>query len=310
MHPIGADGAPRAEYARRMQRVLAHIDAHLAAPLDLKALAAVAHFSPYHFHRVFAGWMGETLGDYLRRRRLEQAAALLRQRPQTAVLSIALEVGFGSGEAFARAFKAHYGHAPNAWRRLRNPDQACRNLDQDGQAPAREDGGTFPTPFPQEPTMMLNVQVMDLSAVRIACLRYTGPYGAPVGEFWAHRFVPWARAQQLAPAPRYGISHDDPSITPPSQCRYDAGVEVPERFVPSGDATVQQLPGGRYAVARFRGTSSEIERAWPWLLGQWLPASGYQADDRPCFERQGPGDEGGGPGLPFTCDICVPLRPL
>ena len=57
----------RAEYRSRMHRVLAHIDAHLDEPLDLSSLAGVAHFSPFHFHRLFAAWTGETLGDYLRR---------------------------------------------------------------------------------------------------------------------------------------------------------------------------------------------------------------------------------------------------
>lgn len=81
-------------------------------------------------------------------------------------------------------------------------------------------------------------------------------------------------------------------------------------FVATGEARIQQLPGGLHAVARFHGSATEIERAWPWMLREWLPDSGYQMDDRPCFERQGPNDGGGGPGLPFDCDICIPLRPL
>ena len=67
-----ARGVHRAEYARRMNRVLDYIDLHLDQPLDLARLAGVANFSPFHFHRVFAAWMGETLGDYARRRRLEK----------------------------------------------------------------------------------------------------------------------------------------------------------------------------------------------------------------------------------------------
>ena len=60
-----------------MHRVIEAIDRRLDQPLDLASLAAVAHFSPYHFHRLFAAWTGETLGDYLRRRRVEQAASRL-----------------------------------------------------------------------------------------------------------------------------------------------------------------------------------------------------------------------------------------
>ena len=95
--------ASRAEYERRMHRVLAHIDAHLADPLDLASLAAVANFSPFHFHRLFTAWMGETLADYVRRRRVEVAAMKLVSQPRLGVLPAALAAGFGSGEAFARA---------------------------------------------------------------------------------------------------------------------------------------------------------------------------------------------------------------
>ena len=84
-----------------MHRVVEHVDRHLDAELDLATLADVAHFSPFHFHRLFAAWMGETLGDYVRRRRLEVAATRLAAQPRVPVLQIALSTGFGSSEAFA-----------------------------------------------------------------------------------------------------------------------------------------------------------------------------------------------------------------
>jgi len=87
MPPAGkADGSPvvagdaRIEYEHRMHGVLEAIDRRLDQPLDLASLAAVTHFSPYHFHRLFAAWMGETLGDYVRRRRVELAAGRLAAR--------------------------------------------------------------------------------------------------------------------------------------------------------------------------------------------------------------------------------------
>src|SRR5215467_8764141 len=95
----------RSEYSNRMHRVLEHIDRHLEEPLELDALAGVANFSAFHFHRLFSAWMGETLGEYVRRRRLEIAALRLVSQPNTSVLRVALSVGFGSAEAFARAFK-------------------------------------------------------------------------------------------------------------------------------------------------------------------------------------------------------------
>lgn len=291
-----------------MRRVLEHIEANLAQPLDLKTLAAVASFSPFHFHRLFAAWMGETLGDYLRRRRLERAATRLRADPSLPVLHAAIDVGFGSGEAFARAFRAHFGSAPSAWRRTaqRNPGQADGNRRQDAGHACRDDG----LPFDEPETMMNDVKLIDMPPVRIAYLRYTGPYGPPLGEFWARRFMPWVAAQGLQGRTLYGISHDDPSVTPPSECRCDTAVEVDEGFRPPGDAHLTVLPGGRHAALHFEGSRAEIGSAWRDLLGRWLPGSGWQVDNRPCFERYRPEDFAKAPPGGFACDICVPVVPL
>ncbi|MFZ6742609.1 helix-turn-helix domain-containing protein [Undibacterium sp. JH2W] len=110
----------QAEYARRLNRVLDHIDQHLDASLELEQLAEIAHFSRFHFHRVFAAWMGETLGDYARRRRLETAAWRLCCDMQASILDIALACGFASGEAFARAFKIRFDCTPSQWRTTRD----------------------------------------------------------------------------------------------------------------------------------------------------------------------------------------------
>src|ERR1700733_4356302 len=113
-----ASAAPRSRdvYVDRMHRVIEHIDQHLDQYLDLESLAEVAHFSPFHFHRLFSAWMGETLGAYLRRRRCEIAATRLVAQPRLGVLQIALGVGFGSAEAFTHAFAARFGCSPTTWR--------------------------------------------------------------------------------------------------------------------------------------------------------------------------------------------------
>ena len=114
-----------------------HIERHLDQPLDLETLAAVAHFSAFHFHRLFRAWTGETLGDHLRRRRVEKGALRLLTQPGSSVLEVALAVGFGSGEAFARAFKSRFGPRRARGARSAIPirpsaasDQAERSLDQ------------------------------------------------------------------------------------------------------------------------------------------------------------------------------------
>ncbi|MGL4574483.1 MAG: AraC family transcriptional regulator [Burkholderiaceae bacterium] len=317
-----ASSASRREYAQRLNRVLDLIDQRLSEPLELATLAQAAHFSPFHFHRVFAAWMGETLGDYLRRRRLEVAAQRLTADLHTPVLTVALEVGFGSGEGFARAFKERFDCTPTQWRagarerwaqqladsrtQHRNLDQAPRKHDQAGSN-ARADDDNSTHPF-QEITM--DVQILTLPAARIAYLRHIGPYGPALGKFWGMQVMPWLVANGLLGRVSYGIGHDDPSITEPSKCRYDAGVEVEPDFQPSGKASITSLPGGRYAVAQFSGMPGNLSTAWTEIFRDWLPGSGMQTDARPCFERypaKGAVDLKTGR---LSCEICVPVKPL
>jgi AraC family transcriptional regulator len=297
-----------------MHRVIAYIDQHLDGPLDLNALADVAHFSSFHFHRLFAAWMGETLGDYLRRRRLEIAAMRIAGQPRVTVMSIALSVGFGSAEAFTRAFKSRFGVSPTVWRsqqiELRkshsNPSQMNSNLSQ-AQLKSSLDHEASLT---QNVEAVMNVKLIERQSVIIAYLRYLGPYGEPLSRFWQGAYYPWAFANNLLDKPRYGISHDDPSITAAEQCRYDAAVEVTPDFVPNGGAFKTTLPGGRYAVLRFKGTSNKVGESWTALLRDWLPSSGLQLDARPCFEYY-PTDGAYDPKTgAFECDICVPAISL
>jgi AraC family transcriptional regulator len=298
-----------------MHRVQAYIDQHLGDALVLAELAAVANFSPFHFHRQFTAWMGETLGGYLRRRRLEVAALRLLSQPDTPVLDIALMVGFGSGEAFARAFKDRFGCSASDWRRLKageranrlsNPDQAQGKLDQAAAAAPGHDGAA--TSGLAEPSM--NVNVIERQAVRVVYLRHVGPYGPAVARFWQQRFYPYAAHRGLTGRPCYGISHDDPDITAPEQCRFDICTEVDDAFVATGEGLVTTIPGGKYALLPFTGTPQAIHEAWSALLREWLPASGWQLDGRPTFEYYPPNADYNEATGEFTCDIVIPLAPL
>ncbi len=303
----------QSEYHRRLHRVLGYIDEHLDEPIDLSRLARVANFSAFHFHRIFSAHVGETLGTYLTRRRLELAAVRLASQPRLSVLSAALAVGFGSPEAFARAFRRHFGSPPTRWRRSveQRPgakskmDQVVRRLDQERTAKKR-----YPSAMNKKKPPLLKVSIRTLPAAHIAYLRYQGPFGEPLGRFWAEDVYPWLASNDLLGAARYGISRDDPTVTDREKCRYDAGVEVAADFVPSRHAQVATLPGGRYACARFKGTSREIPQSWERILREWLPASGYQLDSRVCFEYypvDGEFDEKTGA---FTCDLCIPIARL
>jgi len=297
-----------------MHRVMRHIDSNLASPLELVELATVANFSAFHFHRLFAAWTGERVGDYVRRRRLEVAAVRLVTQPSSTVLEVALSVGFASSEAFSRSFKLHFGQSPSVWRRQQmgrklqssKHGQHDSNFDQASLGQVHHHGNHHNPLMEHE----MKVELKTLERVEVAYLRHVGPYGAQIGSFWIEHVAPWMQANGLQNAGRYGISHDDPSVTEALKCRYDACVEVPADLVLTGHAQRAVLPGGRYAVLQFRGNPETISTAWTYLLRDWLPSSGLQMDSRPCFEYYPPERAGEQSLKSFSCQICIPVARL
>src|SRR5450631_1318194 len=126
-----ASESTRREYAARMNRVVDHIQKHLGHELDLEQLAAIACFSPFHFHRLFRTWMGETLQSFVHRLRLDRAAAELVFDLPKSITAIALDCGFSGSSAFARAFKEAFGVSATEWRN-RRIRQMNRNMGEVG----------------------------------------------------------------------------------------------------------------------------------------------------------------------------------
>jgi AraC family transcriptional regulator len=291
------------QYDKRMHAVIEHIDRHLDEDLDLATLAGVANFSAFHFHRIFRTWTGELLGDYLRRRRLEVAALRMRSQLQVPVLQIALGVGFGSAEAFARAFRTRFGCSPTQWRNSKR-DQVNPKTSQARKELQRKNGAS------RKKENAMNVKLIDREPVQVAYLRRTGAYGPLIGKFWMETVAPWMATNNLFGRERFGISLDDPTVTKPERCRYDACVQSPEGEVLAGSPQHKVIAGGKYACLPFEGTSAEIGAAWDALLRDWLPQSGLQLDSRPFFEHY-PIDGRYDPKTGrFTCNICVPVAKL
>lgn len=107
-------------YARALQRVIEHVATHLDQALDLETLAAKACLSPFHFHRVFRGMVGETPVELIRRLRMERAAWRLIHTERS-VTAIAFDTGYETHEAFTRAFRTCFGTSPSGFRARNHP---------------------------------------------------------------------------------------------------------------------------------------------------------------------------------------------
>ena len=313
----------RIEYQKRVNRVLDHIRARPSEELSLDDLAAVAGFSPFHFHRIFKAMTGENLKEHIQRTRLESAATTLVTRPHVDILEVALENGFSSASAFARAFKERFAMTASAWRKGGAPDRSkdgqsnskpCTTKGKGGKAGQgrdRHDDLTSGCQARENKEDIMDVLVQTLPTYRVAYMRTIGPYGVGGGiqDVW-QRMARWAGARDLWTPDRLclGIGHDNPKVTEPARCRYDAAIVIPAGFTPDGDVNVGEIEGGKYAVVHFVGKGPEVGSAYDGIFA-WLPNSGYQPENRCIFELYR-GEFMEAETGNFRCDVCVPVRPL
>ncbi len=132
------------------------------------------------------------------------------------------------------------------------------------------------------------MRVEDLPAFTVGYVRHVGPYAGDDGLFARlfGRLGQWAGPRGLLGGDTrwLAIYHDDPHVTSPDKLRLSACVTVPPGTAGERDVNVTEIPAGPAVVARFSLQPREYGAAWNWLMGEWMPSSGYQPDDRPCYE--------------------------
>jgi AraC family transcriptional regulator len=258
-----------------------HVVTHLREPLRLDAVARVARFSPFHFHRIFQALVGETPADFVRRLRLERALLAMAQPKRPSLAAIAVGCGFASSSDFSRAFRQRFGVPPSAfdvetWRKthragLEGLVSGSSERWRLGRLPAEQNPDRF------------RVTMRELPARTVAYLRVHDPYHGSAVVDAVRRLVAWAERRSLADGQWLGYQWENPEIVPLEQCRYHVAVEA-DRFIPRGEVGRFSFPPMTVAQVTLRGGIDLELRALQWLYGTWLPRSGYVPDDHPAFE--------------------------
>ncbi|WP_369572629.1 GyrI-like domain-containing protein [Acidithiobacillus sp. IBUN Pt1247-S3] len=257
-------------HAKRFDRVLLHIEQHLDDELSLETLSEVAHFSRFHFHRAFSSYVGVSVARYVQHMRLRRASHRLLSKPTDGVLDIALQAGFNSAEAFSRAFKRTFGQSPTAFRQ--QPEWHAWNA------------AFVISPFIW--SIIMQVDIVEFPATRIAALKFRGPVRAVPQTVQA--FIAWRQASSVSPVDRcksFGIAHNNPD-TAPNDFHFDVCGELLEgaQVASNPQGVVEDLiPGGRCARVRHLGQRNRLgETIYP-LYRDWLPTSGETPRDFPLF---------------------------
>ena len=255
------------DYLKRVNIVIEYINNHLDEDIDLEKLADVSNFSKWHFQRMMRAYLGEPIGIYIIRMRVETAAKLLRNS-KTSISEIAYQVGYNTPSSLSKVFRIFYGISPSDYRNNKNysimkPIRLNENLN-------------LKTPV-----------IMNLEPKQVIYLKLTGNYQTlDFGAAWS-RLWQFVKENKLFSAgiEHLAIYHDDPKVTEESKLRTDICLVLPKKAEPKGEIGVKTIEGGKYAVFLYTGSYEHLGAVYDTIYSKWLPESEEQLRNYHCFEK-------------------------
>jgi len=253
-----------------LTRTVEHIEAHLGDELDVGAVARTHGTTEYHLRRMFSSLAGMPLSEYVRRRRMTAAAGEVVGGED--LLTIAVRYGYGSTEAFARAFRAVHGIAPSVARRdggpLRTQPRLRFRLTVEGSIP-------MDTRIVERPAFRLIGRAAHVP------LMHRGVNPAIQAHIAALPATEHARLKGLSdtdPAGLLQVSADvDPDYTEGSKLTYLHGVARAEGSTVPADLDVVDVPAGTWAVFRTSGAYPQaLQSTWAATATDWFPANPWR----------------------------------
>ncbi|OPG10963.1 AraC family transcriptional regulator [Streptomyces sp. GKU 895] len=258
----------------RLNQAMEHIECHLDQDIEVAALARVAATSEYHLRRMFSALAGMPLSEYIRRRRLTLAGADVLASRAT-LLEIAVRYGYGSGEAFARAFRAMHGVGPNEARRT-------------GAALSSQPRMAFRLIV--EGSSSMRYRVVDKADFSVVGLKkrvplvHAGPNQAIIDFVRGIDPQIVERLKRLSDQEPEGVvavcDNLDPSRAEGTELDYYHAV-ITSAAAPEG-ATALAVPAGTWAVFTASGPAPQaIQELWRDVFTEWFPSNPYRSRTGP-----------------------------
>lgn len=253
-------------YLETLQRAVIYIEEHLGEDISVADVSHETGYSYYHLTRQFSAVLGESVGSYIKGRRLADAAKKLLYSDRR-IIDIAMDNSFESSEAFSRAFKAVYGMSPSVYRKNRldlivsNKERLVPEL-----------------LYHRAENITVRPRIMEIPDIRAAGIRgRTTLRDNVLPQLWGQFMsvsgqIPNRTAGGLGlgicEACREGnsllIMNDDILFSEVAAVEVNSFAGLPETFVP------KILKGGRFAVFTHKGSLSNLKKTFDYIWGTWL----------------------------------------
>jgi AraC family transcriptional regulator len=277
-------------YTIRINKAIDYIEENLFNSITLEDVANVANFSKFHFHRIFKIIARDTLSNYVKRLKMENAAKLLTTEKNKTIKDISEKLGYHSNANFSRDFNEFYGFSPSEYKNKKSkPIIRTPNLDNDLD--------------------LSFAGIENLQESFVGYIRVAGGYDPEtISKAYAQLYNYMQEMGILQSIDQcIGVGYDDPDYTPVDSCRYDACISMNKSMIPDNfPYNTKEIYGGKYATFIFSGEKEQFFSAWDVIFQEWLIASNYIPENKPHYEIYLPSDDYDN-GI-FKAKLCLPVK--
>jgi AraC family transcriptional regulator len=297
----------QADYQNRINRVFDFIDENLDSDLSLTTISEIAFFSPFHFHRIFKFIAGETLNEYVNRKKIEKSTSDLLHKNLT-TSEIAHKYGFSDNSSFSRAFKRYFGISPTVFK-LQNPNRhskICQLESKNGQAyPNYEKYICIINNLKKWIKMNAKIEIKEMLKMDLA---YVSSIGTQNLESAYQKLMKWATPHDLMneQTKMVTIYHDSFKVTEANKVRMSASILLNKPVEVNGEIGLTSIQKGKFIVGSFEIGLNEFEKTWTGLF-LWMYENGYKKADRNPFEVYH-NDFNEHPQRKAIVDFCIPIE--
>lgn len=286
-------------YLSRIEKVQKYVNENLHKKLLIADLANVAHFSSFHFHRVFQTLTNESVNNYTNRIKLEKSTQKLSYTNKS-ILEIALDCGFSSTATYSRAFKDYFGCSPTHFRKKGLPKESkiCKK---------RPDVSEYLCNMNEEQAVI--IKELEFKTIAYITVYDSFKEGKVLKNM--NLLIDWSKQMNVFESGEIiGMSLDDVMVTPKDKYRYLIGITVKESVVFEHPIIkTMNIPRSKYATLKVNGTIEDVISGWSYLYNKWLINSDYEPNHLYAFEKF-LNKEKANDWSNFDLEIALPIKKL
>ncbi len=278
-------------YCENIQKSIDYIEENIKEDININTVVKQSGYSTTHFYRIFQAFTGETIKEYIVKRKVSNAAieiAVTKKR----LIEIAIDYGFNSQEVFTRAFTKSFHITPGKYRKMKRSIVLYEKINA-YQKLKDNIGG-----------LLIPKIVLEKEFKIVGIKKTVKPGNALIRNLWDEFIL---RKSEIGNVIKkddiLGICEYMPNITDESEFEYIAGIEVADyNNIPDGMLS-KTIPHSKYAVFTHKGKMNELKTTYNNIYGRWLPLSGNELAEMDTIELYSLNNN-----QDSTLDIYIPIK--